>query len=432
MVALTGSEGLARLLSFLFYLVAARILAPEGFGVVRFTIALVGIAFGPMQVLAVVTGRELGAARGDPRRTGEVLGTTMAVAQGLLGLSLGACVLAAALGLTGSADLVGILVVLVGRALFELYYAVGRGTGQVGRMAVTYVGGSLAQLLALLALDFAGAAGATVALVVFGASSAVPLVLCEAVRPVIRGRALRRSRSVGRDLWRLGAPLILAEVAFLAWFSADQLWVEATLGTREVGLYAAAKTVAQIPAVLPAGAAGIMLPRMAELRAAGARHAATRLLWETAIGLLVLLLLVAAALGVISRPLMRGLFGAGYAPASASLIPLCVAAAVFGAFITLTNGAVGWGRPQLYTAGVAVAGASELLLLVLVAGNRASDAGWAYAGSITLGLVTVVVLLWRSPLRVARAHERAASPPARSGPAPAGAPRAVRRRRPRG
>src|SRR5204862_3817196 len=94
MAALTFSEGSGRLLSFVFYVVAARLLTTHGFGVLRYTIALSLLAFGLLQVLVTALARELGAARGDEGATDLVLGSGLAAAPLLLGASSLLCVVA--------------------------------------------------------------------------------------------------------------------------------------------------------------------------------------------------------------------------------------------------------------------------------------------------------------------------------------------------
>src|SRR5919201_3044825 len=168
--SLTASEGGARVLSFCFYLLAARELTTSGFGVVRYTIALSVLAFGVTQVLANALTREMGAARGDPRRSAEVLGSGLVLAGIVLFASLGLCLVAAAAGLTDGADTVGLLVVVVGLAGFQVYYGIGRGLGERMRPATTYVAGSFIQLAALGVLVAVANPAAQTILILFGVS----------------------------------------------------------------------------------------------------------------------------------------------------------------------------------------------------------------------------------------------------------------------
>ena len=401
MVQLTFSEGGARLLSFVFYVLAARVLAPSGFGVLTYTIALSTFAVAVLGVLALATSRELGAARGDAVATNSIIGSSLVATSAVLLATLAASLSAAAVGLTGSADTVGLLVALTGRTLFELYYGIGRGIGQIGRAAVTYVGGSLTQLVVFGVLALVIHPSPRVALVIFGASSAVPIIACELFRPVLR-RHLAVRRAVIRQLWTIGAPVFVAHALYLVWLSADQVWVESTLGTRSVGIYGSARNLSQVLTVLPAGVAGVLLPRMAELRSGSDSGRARRLMTRTAAGVLAMSGLLAFAVIALRRPLIVTVYGEEYAGAASSLFGLAVGAAVYAGVVTLTSAAVGWGRPRVYTLAIAVAALSEVGYLWVVGGDRPETAAWASAGSIGLALVVVSAWLYVRPLEASK------------------------------
>jgi O-antigen/teichoic acid export membrane protein len=289
--------------------------------------------------------------------------------------------------------------VVTGLGAFNPYYQIPRGLGQIKRIAVTYMGGSLLQLAVF------GTLVATVdltpfeALIIFGLSSAIPIVVCELVSPVILGRGVTYARDAAKALWRIGAPLLVAQAGFMIWFSADQIWVDSTLGSTDIGLYGAAKTLIQALFVLMAGSIGVVLPRVAELRAAGEDHRARRLILTMTIELTALAALVAAAMIALRSPLLTVIFGHSYASASSALAALSVAMAAYATFVAITASAIGWGRPSLSALGITVAGASEAALLLFAGGSTITFAGWVNAGSILLGLVAVLVALTLRPLR---------------------------------
>jgi O-antigen/teichoic acid export membrane protein len=398
MAAYTFSEGTSRLLSFVFYVVAARMLTTDGFGVLRYTIALALLALGAVQVLVTAMTRELGATRGDPARTGEVLGSGLAVAAVLFAVTSALCVLASLLGLTGSAYLPGLLVVLAGLSVFQLYYAVGRGLGDHRRAVVSYAGGSIAQLTLLLLLAAVSDPGARVVLVVFGVSSALPLVPYELIRPAVLGAPLRVSRESVRRLWRVGGPLVLAQAGFLVWLSADQIWVESTLGTREIGLYGGAKNVVQIFMVLPTAATGVLLPRVAELRISQQTTRARRLLYATTVGVIALSALVGAAVLLARSELLGELYGAQYAAAAPALVGLTLGMVAYAGLVTVTHGAVGWGRPGLYALGMLLAVPLEIGCLLAFGGDHSSVAGWASGASMMIAFALVLLRMRGRPL----------------------------------
>jgi O-antigen/teichoic acid export membrane protein len=382
-----------------FFLVAAHAMTVSGFGVVRYTITLATLALAPMLVLATATNRELGASRGGEQQTGVVLAASVTVGACIFVATAALCVMAGVTDLTGSASLAGLLVVLGGLALFNLYYQIARGLGHIRRIAVVYVGGSLIKLAVLLALIAVADVSPIQALVIFGVSSGVTVIAYELAAPVIRGRAVWFGRDGMRSLWRIGAPLIIAQLGYMIWISADQIWVESTFGAEKIGLYGAAKTLVQAFFVLTAGSIGVMMPRVAELRTAGQTRRARRLIVAMSAQLLALSVLMGAFLVLARSPLLTLLFGEAYDGAGSALIALAVSMVVYGAFIGITASAIGWGRPGISALGVSVAALSEIALLVLAGGDGIAFAGWVNAVSIGLGLVAVALALARRPLR---------------------------------
>ena len=110
------------LLSFLFYILAARVFAPRGFGVVRYTIALSEIAFGALQVLSTSWAR----ARRCPRRRSAHGSGPRHQRRGCRGPGWFRvpAALSRSARATGTAHLWGLLVVFTGLAAFTLYWSV--------------------------------------------------------------------------------------------------------------------------------------------------------------------------------------------------------------------------------------------------------------------------------------------------------------------
>lgn len=398
MLWLTAVEGGARVLSFGFYLVAARMFAPQGFGVVQYTITVSMLAIGLLQVLATAVMRELGAVRGDRNGIREVLGSSLAAAAGLWALTSGLCVIARAEGLASGASTLGLLVALTGTAALQIYYSIARGLGDPGRQAASYAGASLAQLVMVAALAAFAHPSPAEALVIYGASSLVPILLYEWRRPVLRGQSLVVHRTVVRRLWLISAPLVVAQVGYLIWNSLDQLWVQGTLGTFQIGLYAAAKNLSLALLVVPAGISGVLLPRVSQLLGAEKTIEARRLvIWGTA-GSIAVSALLALMIGILRVPLLGDLYGHSYRSASGALAALSIGMVCYAGFATLTMAAVGWGRPNVYTAAIAVAMVLEGAVLEFFGHHSLTAAAVAYASSMAGALVFVVVLLGVRPL----------------------------------
>lgn len=394
MVGVTASEAGARLLSFCFYLLAARELTTHGFGVVRYTITLSLLAFGATQVLVNAMTREVGAARGDGRRTAEVLGSSLTIGGVVLPASIALCLAAAAAGLTEGSDTAGLIAALIGLAALQLYYGVARGLGDIARAATTYAGGSVVQLVAFAIIAALSQATPRTALLAYGLSSLVPLLAWELCRPVLWRAMVSVNTATAQRVLRLAGPLLLAELSYLIWLSADQIWVQHALGTTQVGLYGAAKTLAQVLFVIPAGVTAVLMPRVAELRTAGATRRARRLVFATTGGVVLACGVVGVIVIALRSPLLGLLYGDAYRAAAPSLLILTLGTIANAGFVVLTTSAVGWGRPGVYTAGMAAAAACELALLAALPSDNITTAAWAVSGSIAVALVAVAAFLF--------------------------------------
>ncbi len=389
--ALTVTEGAARLLSFLFYVLAARALTPAGFGRVRYTLTIVLIAFFLLQVVVKAIARELGGARGNEEATARLIGSSVCVTAILLVLTAGVCLLAYWGGLLGAVDCTGLVVALLGYTSFQAYYAIARGVGETLRPALAYVGGSLVQLAVFAVLVAGGSASAREALVIYGLSSVVPIVACELWRPIVLNH-LRPEAAAVRRLLMTGAPLIVGQVGFIVWNSADQIWVQSQLGTHDVGLYGAARNLSQLFIVIPTGVGIALLPRVAELRSAGAGRQARRLtLWCT-VGVSAVTAVLAGIVIVGRETLLGMLYGTSYRPAGTALMFQSLGMVFYAAFATLTAAAIGWGWSRLSVVGIGIAGLSEVGALMLLPGHGLATAAVAFAMSIGVALVSV--LLW--------------------------------------
>ena len=398
MLWLTGVEAIARLLSFGFYLIAARVFTPHGFGVVQYTITVSLLAFGALQVLVTAIIRELGVDRDDHMRTREVVGSSLAVALSLWALTSLLCLAAQAAGLARGASTAGLLAVLAGTAAFQIYYSIARGMGDPGRQAARYAGASLAQLIMFGGLALLTQPTPTQALLIFGLSSFVPILVYEWVDPVLRGKPLPVRRRVVRRLWVIGAPLLVAQVGYLLWNSLDQLWVQGALGTYYVGLYAAAKNISLALVVIPGGVTGVLLPRIPELLKAGRTNAARHVFHVGTICAAGLSAAVAVLVIILRVPLLVNLYGHAYRAASAPLAALSVGMVFYAIFAALTASAVAWGRPRVYSWAIAVAAGLEVLGFLVFGCRSLLTAGLVYSGSIAVSLLLVSVFLRVRPL----------------------------------
>jgi O-antigen/teichoic acid export membrane protein len=415
MAVLTLAEGVARGLSFGFYLLAAHALAPASFGVVQFTIALATVALAPVQLVGIAIRRELGADRGDREATLDTLGSGLAVSVGALAVTLTLSGLVIAVGLAETANVTGLLAVIAGLTAFEIYYSIARGRADFRRAAFAYAAGAALQLVVFGIVTATTDPSPTAALCIFGASSLAPILVYEAWRPLLRRRSLRIRRQSLEKLWAIGAPLAPGTVAFLVWNSADQIWVGNVFGSFDIGIYGAARNLAQIVMVPIVGFTGALVPRVAELRTSKDRDRAVRLIsWTTWV--LVASCAAIALVLIFGRTfLLETFYGDAYGAGANALIGLSVGMVAFGGFSALGHGSMGWGAPRVYSMGYGVAAVVEVVLLVAGDWNRPYAAAWIFAGSIALGWAAMALYLRFRPLAL---DEDASEPPQDEPPGP--------------
>jgi O-antigen/teichoic acid export membrane protein len=415
MAVLTLAEGLARGLSFGFYLLAAHALTPSSFGVVQYTIALATLTLAPVQLVGIAVRRELGADRGDRAATLETLGSGLTVSVGALALAIAISGLAIAVGLAETADVAGLLSVIAGLTAFELYYAMARGRSDFRRAAVAYASGAALQLIVFAVVTATTEPSATAALCIFGASSVVPILVYEAWRPLLRRRSLRIGRRALERLWAIGAPLAPGTVAFLIWNSADQIWVGNVFGSYDIGTYGAARNLSQILMVPIVGFTGALVPRVAELRVSRERVRALRLISWTTWTLVASCVAIAIVLILGRTFLLETFYGDAYGAGANALIGLSVGMVLFGGFSALGQGVMGWGAPRVYSVGYIVAAVVEVVLLVAVDWSQPYAAAWVFAGSIALGWAAMVLYLRARPSALA---DDSSEPPQDEPPGP--------------
>ena len=382
----------ARLLSLVFYVAAGRLLLPVEFGVFRYTAALGGTLFLLGNILGRATMRELGATDRDEDAFLRTATAAVVLAVPMSLLAIGAAAGLIFSGATPTANLLGLVAMLVGRTGFEVYYAVARGGRMVGRMAATYVGYSALQIVLLLGYAAFNDVDATTTLVIFGVSMLIPIVICELRRPVLVGKLRFPVGDARAKILATAKPLLLSHAFFLTWATVDQLFVEATLADLQVGYYGAAKTLAHMFSVLPFALNAALVPRIAQLRTRGDVARARRLLRITLIVSVSATAVAALVVAAIAPTIVGLLFGSAYRPAGESLGILGFGYTAYMAVGVISAVAVGWGRKALYTVTTGVAGIGQLILLLTVPYSSAADV--ATLNAVSMGAAMLVAAIW--------------------------------------
>lgn len=343
----------ARLLGFVFSVVAARMLVPSEFG--QFSYVLAAAAIASLMVTSAPVGLSgyLARHRGDPGVQREYWSAWLFVLGGVLLASLVVSAAAAPLlGLDGWL-LIGFLANVIGPAVLEAYMEVQRGIGRNVRGVGFYVAANLLQLVVLVLLWRAHLGSVPVVLAVYGLSTVAVLPLFLLLRPAGILPALRSLRWTRvREVLRFSRTLCAQSVFYNIWMSADLVLVGRLVSRDMVGYYGAAKTLSNVFLLAPAAIGFVVLPRVAT----AARDSRAAQVWQ-ALGLSALAAVpTVAGVAIGGRFAIRLLFGPAYEAAAIPLVVLSFGFGVYFLYSALGNACVGLGQPML-TAFASIAGA---------------------------------------------------------------------------
>jgi O-antigen/teichoic acid export membrane protein len=386
-LAITGvGNGLSRALGLLFALVLAGLFLPADYGYIRWATSVGMLAAIPVAGGPVALARALGAAQGDPVRQRGL--ATVGLASIVAVTAACAAVTAVVLAVLGR-PIGGALAVLVGMTLFTAAYNTYRGIGSAWRIAVLYAGSNALQLVLVVLL--CGALGWKIpdlALIVYSFAWTLVVLTLESRAPLDLPWDTAAARGALAALWRVWAPLVLANAAYAAWAWGDVVLVEHFLGAAAAGYYGLARTIVTVFLLVPEAVTMLLLPLVAA-QGRGAGKLTTSLLGLTAAVSVVLL----GGVLLIAPPLLSALGDGRYAPASAALPGLAVGMALYALYMVLEGHLVGMGRAGVHAVGISVmlvvtlGGAALLLPTQGLAGG-----GLAFALGAAAGLGTLIVL----------------------------------------
>lgn len=321
-------EILIRLLSFAFIVLVARSLAPDDFGALNFAysfpllfIVLADFGFTPLLV------RE---ASRDPERSGRIFASLLHLKL-LLSVVFLAAVLAGLWWLAPGPGMRRAAYLLAGFMLLNSFTEFCNGLFQARQQMQLEAGVMAWQKLSLLGFGLLalglgwglyGVAGAYLAAGCNGLAAAVLILrrrgLITGVRQIDPGYL--------RYAWRQALPLTLTTLFINLYFRIDMTLLAKMRPAVEVGWYGAAHKCIEVLMVVPAVLVTAVFPGFSRLFVEDRER--LRKAGEKILRLLLLLALpLAAGLGLVATPLMRFLFGAGFAAAGPALAWLGVALA---------------------------------------------------------------------------------------------------------
>jgi O-antigen/teichoic acid export membrane protein len=388
----------ARVLGFCYSFLLARAFSADAFGSIQYTITLATLA-----ALTTVPFAEqvlpwfISRSRGDQRQLAEVLRHAALVLALLYGITL--VTLFPVLGmLDRPAGIVA--VIFSGITLFNLYVGLARGFLAPGRLLLVYLGSNLLQLGAvLIALRVFGTSSTTPALLIYGLSYVLPIMLLETVRPlpIVLG-PLRFGRAKLYELLRFGAPVWGSHALYTLSWALDVLLLEWFWGEATVGVYTLTRTIVMGFSFVPQGITVMLMPRVAG-STGQEQHSLLRsaLLATAAVSALGLVVY-----GALYQWFVVSLVGRLYFVGLWFGMLMAVSAIIYGFHAIVTSYVVGNNQPGLETASRATMGVVLLAAgLLLVPSQGVIGAAWANLLCAISGIAAYLILLirqrWRTP-----------------------------------
>ena len=368
--------------NFLFFVLAARLIRPEKFGVVAAVLALTVACIVPCGGVQAAVARRIAANHAHREMFTGFLQHGRRVVP--VGAAIGALLAVAALRPVG-AD-VSRAILLTAVAVSPLPFLFGwmgllQGMGRFESTATPLVALGVSRPIVLVAVA-PFCSNVTAALVANAASCVFAWLVADALGSRNVGTPLRSKPSLRTVATAVATPMAgLSAVAILA--NADVVAASVKLSGLESGHYGAITALSKgAVLLLPTAIAFVLLPRVASRHAAG--HRTGSLLALSVLLALGLGLVVAGLFALVHGPLV-GIFGVDYRSASWLLAPSALAATPLAAVFMLMNHHIarGDGRFAWSCLGLSIA----VIAAYVVVGDSATALLWVASCAAVLALV---------------------------------------------
>lgn len=383
---------LARLLGFGFSLVLARVLSPDDYGFVQYSLTLAGIvSLLTMPFGQHVLARFIGTVKEKPVELSEFLSTAWIIQIGLVVVTL--LVAVPVLAISGRLN-IGVIVVFLGFTLHYSYYGLSRGFMASWRLMAAYLGSNVVQMIIIVIVYVVlGERNPMPGLIIYGASYLLPITLLQLTQPLpVKFRLFIPKRAQVESILKFTAPVWLSHAAYTFYVGIDILLIEQFLGTGAVGMYALTKTLTMLLSFVPAGLTTVLLPKVASTKSGSHMTLLRNTIGITlATNALVLVFLLIAY-----RPFINFVFGSDYVVPLSVLIMLSFSEIAFGIGGIITAVVVGAGMPHLETISRGIVVVVTLIIGVIVVPRMGLDGAalTSLVGAIAGVVAYALAWLW--------------------------------------
>ncbi len=383
-------QALAGLLGFAFSVVVARAFSPGEYGAIQYAIAIASVvSIGTQPFGQHVIARFVGKYKKDAEQLQQILSNSWVILAALSGITL--LLAGPILTIAGMRNIAGVLVIFLGITIFYLYWGLARGFLVPDKLTIAYFGGNLIQLLLVFFVIYIlNIRSSLIVLVVYGFCFIFPPILIQKLWPLPFSLKIYSIKpGIINDLLRFAIPIWISHGCYMLFQTIDILLLEHYWGTAAVGVYAVAKTLANVSLYLPTGIATFLMPKTAGTPTQAHRQ----MLYRALIISLAVCVSALVAYLLLGKWFVMILFGPKYVVDLNVMIILALGMIMMAANQVVTAVLVGGGRPGIDTIGriVAVCCASLVGWLVIPVYGQLGAATVVLSGPL-IALLTYVLL----------------------------------------
>ena len=255
---------LARILGFIFSFILARAFTPEDFGFTQYVITLANVvAIGTMPFGQHVMAWFISTYKSDHEKLDLFVSNSWFI---MLVLFLGTFVIGIPILAATNNLTIGVLVIFVGFTFFYTYFGIARGFLASKRLLASYLGSNIVQMIAVvLAIMILGDDAVTPALLIYGLSYFLPIILLQVIKPLpIKFQLRKPDFQVVKRLLKFSTPVWISHASYMLYLSLDIILVETFWDNATVGVYALTKTMTATFSFIPWGITMLLMPKVAE------------------------------------------------------------------------------------------------------------------------------------------------------------------------
>jgi O-antigen/teichoic acid export membrane protein len=224
------------------------------------------------------------------------------------------------------------------------------------------------------------------ALIVYGSSYFLPLLLLQILRPfALKMQLARPDWEALRSILRLSIPIFIAHAGYVAYIAADLLFLERVVTGTDLGVYALSKNLSAVFILVSMGVNTVIMPRIAGAPRSQHREILRQALtWHLVVSGSILVIYA-----LLYNPVVGLVFGAEYVTTPAIYLVFSLAMVISQTHSLISQALVGQGKSDLYATSMII---SLIATVVAAALLVPQYAGVGAASAMLIGAVVALAI----------------------------------------